>query len=117
MVALVVDVVDVVENGVDLPAVPGGIRHPDLVLAGVATGRVVLLEGDEAGLPQAAAGRLDLAGRVDPDPEVGKGRTPSLLQGQRDGRGNVFISATSIDRMFSIFTTSPSMLANTQEVR
>ena len=74
---LVVLVVDVADDGVDLPAVPGRIGDPHLVLAGVATRGVALLKGDEAGVLQAAAGRLDLAGRVDPDPEMREGGSES----------------------------------------
>src|SRR5215210_7791364 len=38
---------NVLEHGVDLPPVPRWVGHPDLVLAGVATRRVALVERDQ----------------------------------------------------------------------
>jgi hypothetical protein len=59
--------------------------HPHLVLQGVATGRVVLVERGQAGLGEAGAGRGDVVGRGDLDAEVveraGGAGAPGALAG------------------------------------
>src|SRR6266487_564751 len=58
------------EHRVDLPRLPARRGHPGLVLHGVATGGVLLLGRDQAGLAQPGDLVVDLLGRLDLDSKV-----------------------------------------------
>jgi hypothetical protein len=65
---------------------PGGVGHPHLVLAGVATHRVTFVEGGQALGAQARRGGFDLLARVDADAQMVEPGARRLLQGERHGR-------------------------------